>query len=132
MKKFRFIAMMFVAIMTCVTFSACSDDDDDNSGNTSEIVGTWYSTDNGKRSVVVTFNEDRTGYLESTWNGLTYHKYIYTFTYTYGGGVVKCDGTMVESSEDGTETSSYSMEFKYSGGQLTGGRWADAQTYRKR
>lgn len=130
MKKFRFIAMMFVAIMTCVTFSACSDDDDDNSGNTSEIVGTWYATvANGKARIYLTFNSDNTGQLDYEWDNVNYTRAIYTFTYTYSGGNVKCNGTIVHSSDG---TSPQEMTFKYSNGQLTGGRWTTDSPYRKR
>lgn len=36
MKKFKFLAFALFAVLACVNFASCSDDDDDNS-----IVGTW-------------------------------------------------------------------------------------------
>lgn len=42
MKTLRYIGMAFVAIFMCVNFTACSDDDDnETSSNSNDLVGVW-------------------------------------------------------------------------------------------
>lgn len=43
MKKIKFLAFVLFAVLACVSFSSCSDDDKDepSSGFSSEILGTW-------------------------------------------------------------------------------------------
>lgn len=43
MKKFKFLAFALFAVLTCVSFASCSDDDKDepSSGYANEILGTW-------------------------------------------------------------------------------------------
>lgn len=99
-------------------------------GNLSDIVGTWYATTpTGKGSLTLTFNSNKTGTLDYEWNGINYTRAIYTSRHTYGGGKIKCKGTMVHSSDG---TSSEEMTFEYSGGRITGGRWATGAPYQKR
>lgn len=128
MKQIKFLAILFMAIVTCASFSACSDDDEDG-GNVSDIVGTWYATvGNGKASISLTFNNDKTGILDYEWDNINYHRVIYSFTYTFSGGKINCNGTSVDS--DGSSDQE-SMTFEYSGGKITGGRWATDSPYKK-
>lgn len=41
MKTFRFIGMALLAIVMCVNFASCSDDDEEEQGETYSIEGTW-------------------------------------------------------------------------------------------
>lgn len=43
MKKFKFVALLFVMLATCVGFASCGDDDDDDVAGT-PLVGTWVGT----------------------------------------------------------------------------------------
>lgn len=48
MKRFKFFAMLFMALMTCATFSACSDDDDDEGGgktSSSSLKGRTFQSE---------------------------------------------------------------------------------------
>ncbi|WP_294619787.1 lipocalin family protein [uncultured Bacteroides sp.] len=41
MKTLRLIGMALIAVVMCVNFAACSDDDEDESGNAASLIGTW-------------------------------------------------------------------------------------------
>lgn len=64
MKTFRLIGMALLAIVMCVNFASCSDDDEEETGT--NIVGTWKYTS----------NEDGTG----------------SFTFKSNGGLIWDDG----------------------------------------
>lgn len=44
MKKYHFLAICLMAVMTGFYFLSCSSDDDDNSSESNPIVGTWVSS----------------------------------------------------------------------------------------
>ena len=41
MKTLRFIGMAILAVMMCVNFVSCGNDDDDKSGDAASLVGKW-------------------------------------------------------------------------------------------
>lgn len=41
MKTFRLIGMALLAVVMCVNFTSCSDDDEEEQGETFNIEGTW-------------------------------------------------------------------------------------------
>lgn len=41
MRTFRFIGMAIVAVMMCVNFVSCGDDDDDKGGDAAIFIGKW-------------------------------------------------------------------------------------------
>ena len=41
MKTFRLIGMALLAVVMCVNFTSCSDDDEEEQGETFSIEGTW-------------------------------------------------------------------------------------------
>ena len=47
MKTFRFIGMALLAIVMCVNFASCSDDDEEEQGETYSIEGTWLLQSSG-------------------------------------------------------------------------------------
>lgn len=52
MKIFRMIGLAVVAILMCVNFSSCKDDDDD--AKTASIVGSWVDVEDPDYTVVFT------------------------------------------------------------------------------
>ena len=110
MKKFKYLLIMFVAVM--VTVSCSNDDDDKDSGN-NDLVGTWgvsESIDGFEISIKVTFNADATGIINSAYtvNGETETE-IDDFTWSTSGNQL----TMVLYGDP--EISTYSI----SGNKLT-------------
>lgn len=76
MKKFKFLAFALFAVLACVNFASCSDDDDDNS-----IVGTWIEkgVDDGEAyENTYIFNADGTG--ATLWNGENGDSFHYVYT----------------------------------------------------
>lgn len=73
MTKFcNFIVVMFLAVLQSVSFTSCSNDDDEP--KSVSIVGKWesleeYSDDEESMSIkmTLTFNNDRTGFIEENW-----------------------------------------------------------------
>lgn len=131
MKLFKYIILAVSVLFTALIFTACSDDDEGGSGSIpSDLYGKWYATvGEGKGSVYVTFNRDKTGYQEYTWDsGIRYHTAEFTFSYTMNGSTINCKGVLVDS-EDGV--SQCSRTFKYSGGKLTGGNYVTDAPYQK-
>lgn len=123
-------------LFTACVFISCSDDEDDISKNDiskNDIVGTWYATVNhGKADVSLTFESNKTGYLHYCWDNVRYHTVDYAFTYSISGNKIKTKGTFVETDpENGVSTNDGAMDFTYSGGKLTGGRWATDNGYAK-
>ena len=41
MRTFRLIGMALLAVVMCVNFTSCSDDDEEEQGETFNIEGTW-------------------------------------------------------------------------------------------
>lgn len=68
MKKFKFLAITMLALLTIGGFYACcNDDDDDDNG----IVGTWFAYD-GDEAITITFNSDETGVISEKWKQDTF------------------------------------------------------------
>ena len=57
MKTFRFIGMAIIAVLLCVNFTACSNDDGDEP-KSSSIVGVWEYTSNNDGNGTMTFKND--------------------------------------------------------------------------
>ena len=130
MKKILFYMMLVLS--SCLL--GCSDDDDKLSTNdddklsTNDIVGTWHATvGGGKASISLTFNSNKTGTLNYCWDNVIYHVVEYIFTYQISGNTIKTQGTYIDSDSDGDTEGS--MDFTYSNGKLTGGRWATDNGY---
>ena len=56
MRTFRMIGMVLVAVLMCVNFTACSDDDDEPEGDS--IVGTWEYTSSYQGNGTFTFKSN--------------------------------------------------------------------------
>lgn len=124
MKQYKLFGIIMM-LMLGMSFVSCSDDDGD--AGRSDIVGTWYATvNNGKATISLTFNDDKTGYLHYCWDNVRYHTVDYAFTYSISGNTIKTRGTFADS-DDGV--SEGSMNFTYSGGKITGGRWSTDDGY---
>lgn len=122
-KYFLFFVMLLSACMNV----SCTDDIEEN-----EIVGTWHATVNGgKANISITFEPNNTGYLFYCWDNVNYHTIGYSFTYKISGKDIKTKGVFADSDPDEGEYEG-SMTLTYSGGKLTGGRWATDNGYTKR
>lgn len=69
MKTLRLIGMALIAVIMCVNFAACSDDDEDESGNAASLIGTWK------------IEKVATNGVEEEWDGYPY--FIVTDTHCY-------------------------------------------------
>ncbi len=75
MKKFKLFAMMLV-IATCVGFTSCGDDDDDEDlPGSNSLVGVWQESGDGY-SFSLTLNADGTGILAESEKGSSYTQEI--------------------------------------------------------
>ena len=78
MKTLRFIGMALLAVVLCVNFAACSDDDEDEPQVTPTILAgtTWKITasdENGMEGATFTFKADGTVTVNpSMWSKVTY------------------------------------------------------------
>lgn len=104
------IRMAFVAILMCVNFAACSDDDDGNIPN--YLVGLWYgehTSSLGTAYLYVDFYSNSTGelYLESPTGAFT-QAY---FDYSVSGDIVNCNGASV-STIGGGGSGEWDMKFR--------------------
>ncbi len=111
MNKFKYLLVMFVAVM--VSVSCSNDDDDDKASGNSDLVGTWgisESSDDLEINIKVTFNANATGKIISVYTiyGETETE-TDDFTWSTKGNQL----TMVIGGE--TEISTYSI----SGNKLT-------------
>lgn len=61
--------MALIAVIMCVNFAACSDDDEDESGNAASLIGTWK------------IEKVATNGVEEEWDGYPY--FIVTDTHCY-------------------------------------------------
>lgn len=95
MRTFRFIGMALFAILMCVNFTACSNDDDEgNFGSSKRLVGTWNTDFNWTDCInwVYIFNADGTyttkaGVYESQKGRYTYKNPILTLSGTDGTSI---------------------------------------------
>ncbi|MBO4905820.1 MAG: hypothetical protein J5486_02140 [Bacteroidaceae bacterium] len=51
MKHFKFLSLLFVALVATTAFFACGDDDDDSTGGNSGLIGAWIDSD--QREILV-------------------------------------------------------------------------------
>lgn len=74
MKKNSFyLFAMMMAVVLCVSFTSCSDDDDEGgSGSTNALVGTWQCVSN------TSLGSDESEYLKFDAKGNTTWYYVYT------------------------------------------------------
>lgn len=85
MKKIKFLAMMLVALATCVGFTSCGDDDEEEAANA--IVGTWVGTMDGSDGYyddeicTMTFTKD--GQMTASGVSASEPEYNWYFTGTY-------------------------------------------------
>lgn len=126
MKKFKFLAILAMALFTMGTVCACSSGDDDGDGGSgsslTELVGTWYGT-NDTWDFWYTFNSNGTGSGEG--HSKRGSEYRWTYTYTCNGNTIKCKGASVNVSFGGDieENKNWETTFTLSGTTLTGGQF---------
>ncbi len=72
--------MAIVAVMMCVNFAACSDDDDEDTPN-NPLIGTWQETDDKNDYIIWTFKTDGTGVEEGFYQGDFEDPASFTYTY---------------------------------------------------
>lgn len=86
-KTFGILCMALVAVLTCVGFTSCSDDDDNKS-----IVGTWecydeYVSADEQESIkmTLTFKKDNTGSIVEEWNSVSRatSQEVYTMNFSW-------------------------------------------------
>lgn len=87
MKSIKFFATMLIAIATCVGFTSCGDDDDDENDN-SAIVGTWvgtFSEDYGGADIdeIITMTFTKDGKMTATGVDNTEPENNWAFSGTY-------------------------------------------------
>ena len=74
--------MAIVAVIMCVNFAACSDDDDEDTPN-NPLIGTWKEdVADGEDYLIWKFNADGTGSGQEYYRG-TLDEQPNPFTYTY-------------------------------------------------
>lgn len=61
MKKFRFLGLLLIMLVTTFSFAACSDDDDGADVMDSSIVGNWRQVNSAGTTITITFNANKTG-----------------------------------------------------------------------
>lgn len=110
MRTCKMIRMAFVAILMCVNFAACSDDDDGNIPN--YLVGLWYGEHTaslGTAYLYVDFYSNSTGelYLESPTGAFTQ---VY-LDYSVSGDIVNCNGAY-GSTMAGGSSGEWAMKFR--------------------
>lgn len=131
------LAVMLCALMS-VAFTACGDDDDEP-GDTSKVVGTWYGEDYDHfySNVSITFNSDGTGSATMERNGAYLSVYRAQFTYKVKGNKVTTPGTMANANSDGeTSTQDFNNTYDVAGTTLyvrSGNSWytGNVRSYHK-
>lgn len=89
MKKLKFLTFALFAVLACVTFASCSDDDKDEPQNRS-IVGTWieHGEDDGEPyENTYIFSSDGSGVTK--WG--QHDGYEFTYTYTHPTLTIRWD-----------------------------------------
>ncbi len=109
MKKFLFVA---IAALFCYGLMACSDDD--GGSIPSDLYGYWYgeirtAATGNLRTISLSLEEDGSG--EFIFSSSVYYR-VAEFNYTYRGGTVYCDGTIVN--QDG-DVKRFNQAFAYDG-----------------
>ena len=140
MKTLKTTLMLLAMMVTAITFTACGDDDDDNSEGNSALVGTWdlisLVTD-GKDETppnaywVFTENKvtvhDRTDIMNGNAVDYTYDAGTKTLTIAYGVAkykVLTLSSTTLKIQSIGSE-----IEVEYNGQKL---EYTDVITFKKR
>lgn len=67
MKKIKFLSMILVSLLMCVSFVSCSDDKDDEPGNNSSLYGQWTQTNDYGTVIDITFSANQTGMVKYTY-----------------------------------------------------------------
>jgi hypothetical protein len=131
MKKFLFGILPFLMVaLVSMTFTACSSDDDDETGNDNVLVGSWYGSISDYKSTL-TFN--RNGKGKDEWSNRVdgvVKKGVEEFNYAIvyyneglGEGMIRVVYTAGMMSGN-----SYNQEFTVSGNKL----YYDGLTWTKR
>ncbi len=81
MKNFKYLSMILMSLLMCVSFVSCSDKDDEP-GNNSSIFGLWTQTNSYGTIIDISFSKDQTGMVKYTYpSGSTsteYFEYVFT------------------------------------------------------
>ena len=117
-------------VLTVILIAGCSKEESNDVIN--DLTGTWIgnksaSATGGKRTLSVTFRNDRTGSL--TYESNVYYRHA-EFNYTISGNTVNCAGVIV--GEDGRSNESWSQSFEYHTNYLTPiGAYSDITLYKE-
>lgn len=102
MKKLKFALLVAFATIFCLSFTACSDDDDNNIGSKEDLIGLWESRhcrgwekEDGR--IVDEWDED---YRDKRWE-------------------FKADGTCITSERSSNRWYSETCTYTFSGGKIT-------------
>lgn len=119
MKRVKILTMLLF-LLACVNFTACSDDDGEESGGNipESLYGTWYGevqtqqTGNYRR-ISLTFNANGTG--QFTYSSSAYYR-VAEFRFSMSGAVITCNGVIA--GEDGV-ANKFKLQFEYHGSYIT-------------
>lgn len=96
MKKIKFLACLFVGLIACLGFTACSDDNDDDEyipEIPNEILGTWVNTifdeDEGEYVKSFTFLKEGTGIVAREYPDSPKDNFKLPFKWKFGGDISK-------------------------------------------
>lgn len=119
--KTKFLKTIFAVLLCMVmasTFSSCGDDEP---GDTSAVVGTWYGDDYDHfySSPTITFKSNGTGTAKLEHYGSYISVRIAEFTYKVKGSTVTCKGTIGSANSDGESgTGVFELTLQISGNRL--------------
>lgn len=94
MKYLRFLACLFVGLIACLCFTACSDDDKDSPETPSSILGTWesktFDEDDGEYYMTsLTFEKDGVGIVAGEYPESPEDNFRHPFKWKLGGDIDK-------------------------------------------
>ena len=121
MDKLKFWLLALLATATCLTFTACSDDDDEPAAPIpAELIGTWeyeeYAGPNNFYSLWITFHNDGTFLWESVASGFGDDLDMCNDegTYSVSGNTITMTCTAILGDEDHFEHVGEVAKFSYS------------------
>lgn len=115
MKRVKILTMLLF-LLACVNFTACSDDDGEESGGNipENVYGSWrgevYTSATG-HSRYVYLDLDRDGTGEFTYTSSVYYRNA-QFRFSMSGSIITCKGVIA--GEDG-EINRFNQQFEYYG-----------------
>lgn len=116
MKTFKFWAFLLLCMATCVNFTACSDNDDNDKDLPSDnvsIIGTWsnvmYDDESGRCETIMVFFKDGSGVIsqENEFSPELDFEHPLTWALTVdpvGGVKLKLEGLNADGDENGSWT----------------------------